>query len=54
MKMMNNSGITLPFGDCILMAGYYAPNGRSYYGATYRFTTADHSVEGEIELTAIS
>jgi hypothetical protein len=30
MKMMNSSGIILPFGDCILMAGYYDPNGRSH------------------------
>jgi hypothetical protein len=55
MKMMNSGGTILTFGDRILVAGYYYdPNGRSYYGATYRFTTADHTCEGEIELTAIS
>jgi hypothetical protein len=32
----------------------YNRNGLSYYGATYRFTTADHTCEGEIELTSIS
>jgi hypothetical protein len=55
MKMLNNGGTILTFGDRILVAGYYYdPNGRSYYGAAYRFTTAGHTCEGEIELTAIS
>jgi hypothetical protein len=55
MRMMTGEGTILTFGDRILVAGYYYnPNGRSYYGATYRFTTADHTCEGEIELTAIS
>jgi hypothetical protein len=55
MKMMTGGGTTLTFWDRILVAGYYYnPNGRSYYGATYRFTTADHICEGEIELTGIS
>jgi hypothetical protein len=54
-RMMNDGGTTLNFGDRILVAGYYYNrNGRSYYGATYRFTTADHTCEGEIELTDIS
>ena len=40
MKLMNNLGTILTFGDRILAAGYfYDPNGRSYYGAVYRFTT---------------
>lgn len=40
MKLMNNLGTILTFGDHILAAGYfYDPNGRSYYGAVYRFTT---------------
>ena len=37
MKLMNNLGTILTFGDRILAAGYfYDPNGRSYYGAVYR------------------
>ena len=47
---------TLNFGDKILLAGYYY-NGRgqnSFFGAVYTFTTADHSCEGEIRLTAVS
>ena len=36
MKLMNNLGTILTFGDRILAAGYfYDPNGRSYYGAVY-------------------
>ena len=55
MKMMHNSGTILTFGDRILVAGYfYHPNGRSYFGAAYRFTTADHTCEGKIELVSIS
>lgn len=54
-RMMHNSGTILTFGDRILVAGYYYdPNGRSYYGATYRFTTADHTCEGRVELVSIS
>ena len=46
MKLMNNLGTILTFGDHILAAGYfYDPNGRSYYGAVYRFTTGDHTCE---------
>ena len=55
MKMMHNGGTILTFGDRILVAGYfYNPNGRRYYGATYRFTTADHTCEGRVELVSIS
>ena len=55
MKMMHNSGTILTFGNFTLAAGYYYnPNGRSYYGALYRFTTADHTCEGKIELISIS
>lgn len=55
LKMMHGGGAILTFGDRILVAGYYYnPNGRGYYGATYRFTTADHTCEGEIELVSIS
>ena len=54
-RLMHNSGTLLTFGDRILVAGYfYAPNGRNYYGATYRFTTADHTCEGRVELVSIS
>ena len=48
--------VTLNFGDKVLLAGYYC-NGRgqnSFFGAVYTFTTADHSCEGEIRLTAVS
>ena len=54
-RLMNSNGTILTFGDRILVAGYfYNPNGRSYYGATYRFTTADHTCEGRVELVSIS
>ncbi len=54
-RLMGDRGTILTFGDRILVAGYfYNPNGRCYYGATYRFTTADHTIEGEIKLTAIA
>lgn len=55
LKMMHGSGTILTFSDRILVAGYYYyPNGRSYYGAIYRFTTGDHTCEGQIELISIS
>jgi hypothetical protein len=55
MRLMNDRGSILTFGDHILAAGYfYDPNGRCYYGATYRFTTEDHTCEGEIKLVSIS
>ena len=54
-RLMNDGGAILTLGDRILVAGYfYDPNGRSYYGATYRFTTANHTCEGQIELRSIS
>ncbi len=54
-RLLNNGGTILTFGDRILVAGYfYDPNGHSYYGATYRFTTADHTCEGRVELASIS
>ena len=54
-RMMNLGGTTLNFGGYVLTAGYYYdPNGRSYYGALYRYTTSDRSCEAEIELVAIS
>ena len=55
MKMMHNGGVVITYGDRILIAGYYYnPNGRYYYGAVYRFTTADHSIEGTVKLVTIS
>ena len=55
MKMMYNGGVVITFGDRILIAGYYYnPNGRCYYGATYRFTTTDHTIEGTVKLESIS
>ena len=46
----------LTFGDKVLLAGYYY-NGRGnacYFGATYEFTTGDHSCESTISLKAAS
>lgn len=55
MKMMYNDGVVITFGDRILIAGYYYnPNGRCYYGATYRFITTDHTIEGTVKLESIS
>jgi hypothetical protein len=55
MKMMHGGGAVLTFGDRILVAGYYFnPDGRCYYGATYRFITANHTCEGQVELVSIS
>ena len=55
LKMMHGGGAILTFGDRVLVAGYYYnSNGHSYYGATYRFTTADRTCEGQIELVSIS
>ena len=55
MKLVNNLGTILTYGDRILAAGYfYDPNGRSYYGAVYRFTTEDHTCEGDIKLVSVS
>ena len=46
----------LNFGDKVLLAGYYynGQNKPSYFGAVYEYTTADHTCEGEIRLTAVS
>ena len=55
MKMMHNGGVVITFGDRILIAGYYYhPDGNCYYAAIYRFTTADHTIEGKVELVKIS
>ena len=54
-RLMNDRGTLLTFDDRILVAGYfYDPSGRCYYGAAYRFTTEDHTCEGEIKLVSIS
>lgn len=55
LRMRSKDGLTLTFGEYILAAGYYYnPNGESYYGAVYKFTTRDHTCEGEIKLVEIS
>ena len=55
MKMMYNGGVVITFDDRVFIAGYYYnPNGRCYYGAVYRFTTTDHTVEGAVMLESIS
>ena len=54
-KMMHNGGVCVSFDDRTFIAGYYYhPNGLCYYGAIYRFTTADHTIEGKVELVRIS
>ena len=54
-KMMHNGGVCVSFDDRTFIAGYYYnPNGLCYYGAVYRFTTADHTIEGKVELMKIS
>ena len=54
-RLMGSRGTILIFGDRIRVAGYYYnPNGRHYFGATYRFTTADHTCEGAAELVSIA
>lgn len=50
-----DNGAILTFGNRVLVAGcFYNPDGRSYYGAIYRFTTSNHTCEGKIELVRIS
>ena len=46
----------LTFGDKILLAGHFfnGKNKPSYFGATYEFTSDDHSCEGKIRLKAAS
>ena len=54
-RFMHNRGVILEYGSHILFAGYfYRPDNKCYYGATYRFTTSDHTCEGEIRLDEIS
>ena len=54
-KMLHNGGVCVSFDDRTFVAGYhYNPNGRCYYAAIYRFTTADHTCEGEVKLVTIS
>ena len=45
----------LKFGDRVLLAGYFfAYKGADWFGAIYRFTTDDHTCEGQIELVEVS
>ena len=44
----------IEFGNKVLLAGYYYSNGNSWFGATYEYTTEDHTCEGNIKLTAVS
>lgn len=54
-KMMHNGGVCVSFDDRTFIAGYYYnPNGLCYYGAIYRFTTADHTCEGTVKLVTVS
>ena len=46
---------TLTFENKVLLAGYfYSYREPCYFGAVYEFTTADHTCEGGIRLTAVS
>ena len=55
MHLQYNRGTVLVFGDYVLADGYfYNPNMKEYYGALYAFTTEDHTIEGKIELIAVS
>ncbi len=45
----------LSFGEYTLVAGYYyMGDGKNYYSALYRFTTADHTCEGKVKLVTTS
>lgn len=48
--------VVLQFGDKVLLAGYYYMGARQpcWFGAVYKFSTADHSCEGRIALRNIS
>jgi len=47
--------IVLRFGDHVLLAGYYfTGTGRDWFGARYRFSGEDHSVDAPISLRAVS
>lgn len=46
---------TLSYGEYTLVSGYYyRPNEGCYYAAIYKFTTADHTCEGNVELVTVS
>ena len=55
-RFFTDAATFLTFGNKTLMAGYYysGRNANSYFGAVYEYTTADHTCEGEIKLTAVS
>ena len=55
-RFFTDTAVFLTFGNKVLMAGYFyqGRNQNSYFGATYEFTTSDHTCEGEIKLTGIS
>ena len=55
-KLACSWSCTVNFGDKVLLAGYYysGRNENSYFGAVYEYTTADHTCEGKIKLTAVS
>lgn len=45
----------LQFGDKVVLAGYYyTGTGLDWFGATYQFSTEDHTCEGRIELRSVS
>lgn len=54
-RLTNDLGSILKYGGFILATAYrYKRSGSGYYGAIYRFTTKNHTIEGEIELVETS
>lgn len=45
----------LTYGDRVLVSWYfYSPDHKNHAAAIYRFTTDDHSIEGEVELIEVA
>jgi len=52
---MRSTKPLISFGAYTLVSGYYyRPNKDSYFAAIYKFTTADHTCEGKVELMKVS
>ena len=55
MILRSSYNVVIPYGDKILVgAAKYNPDGPHFFGATYEFTSDDHSHEGFICLSAVS
>lgn len=44
----------MEYGDKVIMAGYFYNVGNCWFAASYRYTTEDHTCEGEIKPVAVS